>query len=140
MDFQTSLVCDTIPAPRLADPEHPVSTAFEPDAIFDTNPDSPMPSEDQRIATTTAPRKLCPRHQRMADEGTNIRLQQVSISSLAILCIHISHKVTGNATSRRQGGSQCSLVKFLFVLASEAGAHFAGPPNDVLLFPIVPHL
>ena len=140
MDSQTSLVCDTIPAPRLADTEYPISMAFEPDAVFDTNPDSPMPNQDQRTPIATEPRKLCPRHQRMADEGTNIRLQQVSTFTLVVVCINISHKVTRNATSGRKGGSQRPLVKFFFVLASETGTYPAGPPNNVLLLSIVPHL
>ena len=38
---------------------------------------------DDRSETTSsqpAARKLCVRHQRMADEGTNLKLQQVSYS------------------------------------------------------------
>jgi F-box/WD-40 domain protein MET30 len=30
--------------------------------------------------TPTAQRKLCVRHQRMADEGTNLKLQQVRLT------------------------------------------------------------
>ncbi|KAG6833187.1 hypothetical protein H0H87_010249 [Tephrocybe sp. NHM501043] len=61
-----SYVCDTIPAPRLAN---------------NTDRDVPPPANvDKRpqelAAQNTAPRKLCVRHQRMADEGTNLKLQQ----------------------------------------------------------------
>ncbi|KAG6879953.1 hypothetical protein C0992_008886 [Termitomyces sp. T32_za158] len=58
-----SYVCDTLPAPKLV-AEHDVSAPRRPD-----HPQEPTPLH-------AAPRKLCFRHQRMADEGTNLRLQQ----------------------------------------------------------------
>jgi F-box/WD-40 domain protein MET30 len=66
-------LCDTLPAPKLAP-----TTANEPVAkpAVDLNR-----QQDTRMAPTSAQipaRKLCPRHLRMADEGTNLKLQQVS--------------------------------------------------------------
>ncbi|KAF8906063.1 WD40-repeat-containing domain protein [Gymnopilus junonius] len=66
----SSYVCDTLPAPRLA-------------TVSDRPPLPPPPVEDDpepKHAPPTwhqpPPRKLCVRHQRMADEGTNLKLQQ----------------------------------------------------------------
>ncbi|PPQ66855.1 hypothetical protein CVT26_009634 [Gymnopilus dilepis] len=65
----SSYVCDTLPAPRLASlndppPLPPVEDDPEP-------PKHALPTWQQ-----PPPRKLCVRHQRMADEGTNLKLQQ----------------------------------------------------------------
>ncbi|KAL0578456.1 hypothetical protein V5O48_003557 [Marasmius crinis-equi] len=84
-----SYVCDTLPAPRLA-PEStkplPVHHATEEDEMgLSTVVDQGTKVEHQsEMETTTtssvafapAGRKLCVRHQRMADEGTNLKLQQ----------------------------------------------------------------
>jgi F-box/WD-40 domain protein MET30 len=64
------VVCDTIPAARLANGEHLVP--FTPDDEPIAEPE-PVPEPPH-----APPRKLCVRHQRMADEGTNLKLQQVS--------------------------------------------------------------
>ena len=81
-----SYVCDTLPAPRLA-PESskplPVHhTAEADDMESSTVVDKGTKVEQQAEETTSvafapAGRKLCVRHQRMADEGTNLKLQQV---------------------------------------------------------------
>ncbi|KAJ7098156.1 WD40-repeat-containing domain protein [Mycena belliarum] len=65
----TGYVCDTIPPARLADPGDPLpcAPADEQDEPVLAEPAHPEP---------TPPRKLCVRHQRMADEGTNLKLQQ----------------------------------------------------------------
>lgn len=57
--------CDVLPAPRLARSPSP--------------PPAPPPMAPQVVAhpSPSSTRKLCVRHQRMADEGTNIKLQQV---------------------------------------------------------------
>jgi F-box and WD-40 domain protein MET30 len=69
-----SYVCDTLPAPRLAT-DHPLISLQVPDDPVDiTSASSSMP--DSKLSN---PRKLCVRHQRMADEGTNLKLQQVCI-------------------------------------------------------------
>ncbi|KAG1883172.1 WD40 repeat-like protein [Suillus subluteus] len=78
-----SYECDTLPAPRLAsgltpDLDHNRSPSpfsnFEPSSAgsspFSTTSDIEM------YTTSTTQRKLCVRHQRMADEGTNLKLQQ----------------------------------------------------------------
>ncbi|KAK0228318.1 F-box/WD repeat-containing protein pof1 [Armillaria fumosa] len=87
MAASTSYVCDTIPAARLAldakagdtpmsspppndhDDEPCQQPEQEPDV--ESEPESPPPFLQQPPA-----RKLCVRHQRMADEGTNLKLQQ----------------------------------------------------------------
>lgn len=78
-----SYECDTLPAPRLAsgltpDLDHNRSPSpfsnFEPSSAGS----SPLSttSDVEMYITPTAQRKLCVRHQRMADEGTNLKLQQ----------------------------------------------------------------
>ncbi|KXN87745.1 putative E3 ubiquitin ligase complex SCF subunit sconB [Leucoagaricus sp. SymC.cos] len=66
-----SYVCDTLPAPRLALPD---DQGMRTDHV----PNGPPPDERSRPpspAIQQPPRKLCVRHQRMADEGTNLKLQ-----------------------------------------------------------------
>jgi hypothetical protein len=36
-------------------------------------------------------RKLCVRHQRMADEGANVAMQQVSLHHILIIFRHLTH-------------------------------------------------
>ncbi|TFK42875.1 quinon protein alcohol dehydrogenase-like superfamily [Crucibulum laeve] len=79
----SSYVCDTIPAARLAQPGHPSSPL--PTPFDDISPleidhhhndhDHDHVNEPER-SSPPPPRKLCVRHQRMADEGTNLKLQQ----------------------------------------------------------------
>ncbi|KAF8841161.1 WD40 repeat-like protein [Paxillus ammoniavirescens] len=89
-----SYQCDTLPAPRLASPKAPVhlqsSRSPSPPLPFSLssstipslmdNTSSQKKHVSQAIPSSTpahpAPRKLCVRHQRMADEGTNLKLQQ----------------------------------------------------------------
>lgn len=96
----SSYACDTIPPPKLAaaSTDHtaaspdldipmvfhhasalddvfiPASTSKSDEPDRDEIPPSPSSQQPQ-------PRKLCVRHQRMADEGTNLRLQHVCLSS-----------------------------------------------------------
>ena len=98
-------VCDTLPPPKLASasgtgpqsrspspvpPPTPPTTVFKAAAILDNSQSrQPHASSSRRqlseptesFAAQLAPpgRKLCVRHQRMADEDTNLKLQQVSI-------------------------------------------------------------
>lgn len=75
MSKNSSYVCDTLPAPRLALPDDDDMRRS------DHVPDSPQPDPVTRPpspAIQQPARKLCVRHQRMADEGTNLKLQQVS--------------------------------------------------------------
>lgn len=73
---QQGYVCDTLPAPRLAN-AHDQLVSFH-----DDDPDDPEPAPIRKPETQPSPRKLCVRHQRMADEGTNLKLQQVCIYAL----------------------------------------------------------
>ncbi|KAF8964651.1 WD40-repeat-containing domain protein [Flammula alnicola] len=77
----SSYVCDTIPAARLANSndrnQEPITVLDEPDAFNATQrSEEPDPGPDRPMSQQPAPRKLCVRHQRMADEGTNLKLQQ----------------------------------------------------------------
>ena len=82
-------VCDTLPPAKLAepatDPAKDVVVVDEPaqsaDGTDDMHrPESPPPEAPSSSLVLAAPipqpRKLCVRHQRMADEGTNLKLQQ----------------------------------------------------------------
>lgn len=92
----TGYVCDTLPAARLAKSSHysrspspvppptPPTTSFQA-PILNSSLLNPTPSQEHAHdtqgasqLTATPGRKLCVRHQRMADEGTNLKLQQVS--------------------------------------------------------------
>ncbi|KAF8921532.1 WD40-repeat-containing domain protein [Mucidula mucida] len=75
-----SYVCDTLPAPRLATGDSPMLNQEEDSdsevnvedhdhGAQETESGSPPPSQQPPA------RKLCVRHQRMADEGTNLKLQ-----------------------------------------------------------------
>jgi len=93
----SSYVCDTLPAPRLASaasaaPESlrspsPPSTFQVTEQVhtqkMDEDDSIPDSSEEHNVTAQPPARKLCVRHQRMADEGTNLKLQQVSPSSMS---------------------------------------------------------
>ncbi|KAJ2930097.1 hypothetical protein H1R20_g7039, partial [Candolleomyces eurysporus] len=70
---KSSYVCDTLPAARLASDDAPM--------VYEEPVPEPQPPS--RTPTPVAPRKLCVRHQRMADEGMNLKLQQ-SLDALPI--------------------------------------------------------
>lgn len=91
----SSYVCDTIPAARLASGsvgdrptvmnhnDQPQPMTFDNVHIVDEAEMSPKRDLEPISRETTPqppPRKLCVRHQRMADEGMNLKLQQVSCS------------------------------------------------------------
>ncbi|KAH7930893.1 WD40 repeat-like protein [Leucogyrophana mollusca] len=89
-----SYVCDTLPAARLASgatPEPELSRSPSPPPIYRVAESESIPhlqesKEDVKQDTEPpqpAPRKLCVRHQRMADEGTNRKLQQ-SLDALPV--------------------------------------------------------
>lgn len=107
-------LCDTIPAARLAGPSSssrtpsppPTSTTFVVPTLDKSSVESAWIVQPEQIAgghehdhehgehdhaKGPAPsqppgRKLCVRHQRMADEGTNLKLQQVSEGPLDLAC------------------------------------------------------
>lgn len=98
MASPNSYLCDTLPQAKLAraaasphspsqdSPAH-TSLAFQSEEPF-TDDDIPMDlSEDPHPTPTPSQRKLCPRHKRMADEGTNLKLQQVRSFHIVALCI-----------------------------------------------------
>jgi F-box/WD-40 domain protein MET30 len=69
MSSNSSYVCDTIPPARLAS-----DTQVTSEPVLD---DPEGFAKDDIDPKQSPPRKLCVRHQRMADEGTNLKLQQV---------------------------------------------------------------
>nr|GAT61274.1 predicted protein [Mycena chlorophos] len=77
MASTSGYVCDTLPAPRLASG----ADVSLPSAPLDEPEPEPVPPPVQ--VANAAPRKLCVRHQRMADEGTNLKLQQ-SLDALPV--------------------------------------------------------
>jgi F-box/WD-40 domain protein MET30 len=99
----SSYVCDTLPAARLATtsddyPSDPpfvdlseVPVSFEAPTVLDNitssseGPDNGSPPPSQQ----PPPRKLCVRHQRMADEGTNLKLQQVGCPACLVSCTQL---------------------------------------------------
>ena len=131
----SSYVCDTIPAPRLATdhPPHASSALQVPnDPVDITSPSSvTQPALEDKPFT---PRKLCVRHQRMADEGTNLKLQQVCIQSLALHIPNLIFPIVARCFARRRArSSQCRLVQLLIVLASSQGYYPPGSLDNVLL-------
>lgn len=73
----TTNLCDTIPPARLAIPSSDLKpTIFESAEIVLDDAETFNVSHIDS-STPQPPRKLCVRHQRMADEGTNLKLQQV---------------------------------------------------------------
>jgi len=104
----SSYLCDTLPAPRLASPGRspspapiptPPVTAFQAPIldeanatlITDSNPLDSLDSDvtgkgkgKEKEVKAVPARKLCVRHQRMADEGTNLKLQQVGSCSTSL--------------------------------------------------------
>ncbi|KAJ3742066.1 WD40-repeat-containing domain protein [Lentinula detonsa] len=91
----TSTLCDTLPAPRLSkDTDNTMSSYADDKSKTPPLPkllsDSLRPSiikEPLRLSSTSLQqppgRKLCVRHQRMADEGTNLKLQH-SLDALSL--------------------------------------------------------
>ena len=103
MSSKNSYVCDTIPAPRLATGESPTHSTPEDECAHEMQHielGSPPPSLQPPA------RKLCVRHQRMADEGTNLKLQQVStVSSLAIYRTHANKSLDALPEAEREAVS-----------------------------------
>ncbi|KAI9566530.1 WD40 repeat-like protein [Boletus coccyginus] len=67
--------CHILPAPRLASPLPSLTRSGSPPLEL-LRPPLLQPPEMQLPAPQPPPRKLCVRHQRIADQGTNLKLQQ----------------------------------------------------------------
>lgn len=125
MDPQpASYVCDTIRPARLA-------------MVFD-DPQPPQPFNPPHMPSSLPP-KLCVRHQRMADEGTNLKLQQVSLCIAQYLSPHIAQNILCTVPRcpplRGTRISQCHLVQLFILISSPTCTNLARPPYHVLLFP-----
>ena len=124
MDAQQ--VCDTIRPARLA-------------MLFDDPQPLPQPQPfNPPHMPNSLPRKLCVRHQRMADEGTNLKLQQVRLH-WTISSYHIAQNLLSTVAKcpplRGTRISQCHLVQLFILISSPTCTHLARPPYHVLLFP-----
>jgi F-box/WD-40 domain protein MET30 len=87
----SAYVCDTLPAPRFASARSPSPPAAAPPPDSDVVPivdaatlrvlehgdDAVLHTDEPDLSFAPPGRKLCVRHQRMADEGTNLKLQNV---------------------------------------------------------------
>jgi F-box/WD-40 domain protein MET30 len=109
----TGYVCDTLPAPRLAgrvlsttgasesslrSPSPTSTSVLDPTTVpildaetlevVEHDDESPTTQASEETDVSFAPpgRKLCVRHQRMADEGTNLKLQRVSYCTVVSGC------------------------------------------------------
>jgi F-box and WD-40 domain protein MET30 len=97
MPSQSPHLCDTLPEAKLAqatvnrvspsshDPSQ-TSAPFRNDQPLKNDHLGVDPPEDVRQISAPQQRKLCPRHKRMADEGTNLKLQQVRDGEIAHAC------------------------------------------------------
>ena len=86
----TTNLCDTIPPARLAI----TSLDLQP-IIFESTEVVLDDAETYNVShidtsTPNPPRKLCVRHQRMADEGTNLKLQQVRLHCPMLCHAHLN--------------------------------------------------
>lgn len=146
--------CDTLPRARPSSP----SLAVSEDQWSSRSPSPsshPIADPSPSALSQPAPRKLCIRHQRIADEGTNLRLQQVrpnrspfaSLPERFFFPLSRASDTTFNVnicafycilgprrpSARRKRIHQCNLGKLLVIPALTPGAHSSGHPNDVLL-------
>ena len=82
--------CDTLPAPRFTPSRHHRTSSLPVQFVHrSSSPPLHRASISKMPLSTLAPsqsppRKLCVRHQRMADQGTNLKLQQVCLSSRSL--------------------------------------------------------
>ncbi|KAH7915977.1 WD40 repeat-like protein [Hygrophoropsis aurantiaca] len=98
-----SYECDTLPAARLASGSSP-----EPELTRSPSPPAPesithlealkQNTTPDHPSSQPSPRKLCVRHQRMADEGTNLKLQQ-SLDALPVQEREIVNSIWSNFSS-----------------------------------------
>jgi hypothetical protein len=80
----TTNLCDTIPPARLVIPSPTIFESAE--VVLD---DAETLNVSRIDPTPQPPRKLCVRHQRMADEGTNLKLQQVCLHCPMVCYTHL---------------------------------------------------
>lgn len=139
-----SYLCDTLPQAKLAqatasppflpshDPAH-ASVAFQSEQPLVNQMDPP-----EVVHPTPAPpqRKLCPRHKRMADEGTNLKLQQVREGQIANVYIMLTHVPGfGRPPLAGAGVRQHRLGELLGLAASPPCLDSPGSADHVLLLP-----
>ena len=149
----TSHLCDPIPPPQnLASSNQPPTPTPSPpplprpafdvllhDEVATSSPDN---AEDHSVLTPIPPqpgRKLCVRHQRMADEGTSQKLQAVCLlvchPEMQLLTAHI---VTRRTPHEGKRGCQHDLVHVQLVFPSPSSPHPPGHSDHVLLLSAFP--
>ncbi|KAF9232977.1 WD40 repeat-like protein [Melanogaster broomeanus] len=110
--------CDTIPIPRLVSPQSSIdlepsrspsppipfsvstSSSFNPTFMVNHFPENQNVPQGTQLSVPVhpSPRKLCVRHQRMADEGTNVKLQQ-ALDSLPLEEREVVNSIWSNFSS-----------------------------------------
>jgi len=97
MTSQNSYLCDTLLQAKLAQTSasHPSRSSHDPTHTNEQPPTSDNlrtdPPDDVHPIPGPSQRKLCPRHKRMADEGTNLKLQQVRYCHIANVYVLLTH-------------------------------------------------
>ena len=141
MSPRNSYLCDTLPQAKRAQTttKHPSPshTSVPSQSEQPSTSDNPkmIPLEDVHPTPALPQRKLCPRHKRMADEGTNLKLQQVRDYQIANLYTSLTHIPPGFGCSpfAGAGGRQRCLGKLLGLAASSARLDSPGSTDHVLL-------
>ena len=122
-----------------------VSSAFDESNVegeTDNRDPAPLSSkQDQFIARPShygspQARRLCVRHQRMADRGTNLKLQQVRILiSTSLVPISTLYLVSGCNAVAGPGQRHVYLVNFQFFVTPTTRTHSRRPPSTLLFLP-----
>lgn len=146
-----SYLCDTLPQAKLAQittaprptpshgPAH-ISAAFRSEQSFSSDTLVIDPPEDVHPTPPSPQRKLCPRHKRMADEGTSLKLQQVRGCRIANARIVLTHIPPGFGCPpfAGAGGRQHHLGELLGLTPSSASFDSPRSPDHVLLLSAFP--
>lgn len=111
--------CDTLPAAKIAVPDlTSLAVQRPPSPAVPYEVPTEISGKKGEVMAMTA-RKLCVRHQRIADGETSLQLQQVlvhsNVSSTHILTL--AHAVSRCTTIRRQRSGECDLDELLFLVA-----------------------
>ena len=146
MASPNSYLCDTLPQAKLAQtiptprspPSHgPAHTSAASQSERPSTSDELImdPPEDVHPTPAPPPRKLCPRHKRMADEGTSLKLQQVRGCQIANVCMIFTHIPSGFgcSPSAGTGGHQYRLGELLRLAPSPASLDSPRSTDNVLL-------
>ena len=153
MASPNSYLCDTLPQAKLAQatasprspPVHDLARillAFQSELPLTGTSDDPAMDLSEDVHPTSAPsqRKLCPRHKRMADEGTNLKLQQVRDCHMTNMCIMLTQIPQGFGCSpfAGAGGHQRRMGELLGFAPPPASLDSPRSADHVLLLTALP--